>query len=196
MDKILGCVVLAAGKARRFGANKLLAALGGRPVLARTLDALPRECFARIVVVTSDPAVSALCRERDFEVAEYPGGGQSESIRMGLARMDGTNGCMFVNGDQPLLRPSSLRRMAAAFAEAPDRVIRLSFAGTAASPVIFPSAAYPGLMNLQGDTGGMAVVRGGGWEVRTVEAERAAELWDVDDAAALARAEEFLAQDH
>ena len=40
----LGCVVLAAGRASRFGGNKLLVALGGEPVLARTLGALPREC--------------------------------------------------------------------------------------------------------------------------------------------------------
>ena len=189
---ILGCAVLAAGKARRFGANKLLASLGGKAVLSRTLAALPRECFDRIVIVTSDPAVTALCRERGFEVREYPGGPHSESIREGLSRMDGTDGCMFVNGDQPLLHPDSLRRMAAAFNEAPGCVYRLSFGGSAASPVIFPSPTYPALRALEGESGGMSVIRGGTWEVRTVEAEHESELWDVDDEAALRRAEEFL----
>ena len=188
----LGCAVLAAGRARRFGANKLLADLGGEAVLARTLAAIPRECFDRIAVVTSDPAVAALCRERGFAAREYPGGPHSESIREALSAMEGTDGCMFVNGDQPLLCPDSLRRMAAAFAEAPERVYRLAFGNSAASPVIFPSSAYPALEALVGESGGMAVIRGGAWEVRTVEAERESELWDVDDEAALRRAEEFL----
>ena len=188
----LGCVVLAAGKSRRFGGNKLLADLGGEAVLSRTLSALPRECFDRIAVVTSDPAVTALCRERGFETREYPGGPHSDSIREGLAAMDGTDGCMFVNGDQPLLRPQSLRRMAAAFAAAPECVYRLAHAKAPASPVILPSPAYPALRSLAGESGGMAAIRGGDWEVRTVEAECESELWDVDDAAALRRAEEFL----
>ena len=188
----LGCVVLAAGRARRFGGNKLLAKLGGQAVLAHTLDALPVECFQRIAVVTSDAAVAELCRKKGFATREYPGGPQSASIREGLTAMTGTNGCMFINGDQPLLRSDSLRRMVSAFAEAPDCVIRLSYAGAAASPVILPSSAYPALMALEGESGGMAAIRGGNWEIRTVEAERESELWDVDDEAALRRCEKNL----
>ena len=188
----LGCAVLAAGKARRFGGNKLLAKLGGRPVLERTLEALPVECFQRIIVVTSDPTVSALCRRKGFDVREYPGGPQSASIREGLAELTGMDGCMFVNGDQPLIGPDSLRRMASAFAGARECVIRLAHEGIAASPVILPASAYPALMALEGETGGMAAIRGGNWEIRTVEAAREAELWDVDDEDALRRCEENL----
>ena len=43
----LGCVVLAAGRSSRFGANKLLAELGGAPVLSHTLAALPGRCAGR-----------------------------------------------------------------------------------------------------------------------------------------------------
>ena len=106
--------------------------------------------------------------------------------------MEGTDGCLFVNGDQPLLGPASLRRMAAAFAEGPDCVYRLAFGGAAASPVLFPASAYPALLALEGESGGMAAVRDGDWEVRAVEADAAAELWDVDDEAALRRCEEYL----
>mgnify|MGYP000776032481 CR=1 FL=1 len=34
----IGCVVLAAGNARRFGSNKLLADFGGAPLIAQALD--------------------------------------------------------------------------------------------------------------------------------------------------------------
>ena len=188
----LGCVVLAAGRARRFGGRKLLADLDGAPVLTRTLDALPRDCFCRVVAVTSDPEVTALCRAKGVPAREYPGGPLSDSIREGLAEMDGTAGCMFVNGDQPLLRTESLRRMAAAFAASPACVIRLAHGGIAASPAILPASAYPALRVLEGEAGGMAAVRGGGWEICAVEAESAAELWDVDDPAALDRAQKYL----
>ena len=188
----LGCAVLAAGRARRFGGNKLLAQLGGKAVLEHTLDALPVECFQRIAVITSNPEVTALCRAKGFPTREYPGGAQSASIREAVAEMMGTDGCMFVNGDQPLLRPESLRKMAAAFAETPERVIRLAYAGAAASPVILPSSAYPALMALKGESGGMSAIHGGNWEIRTVEASHESELWDVDDEDALRRCEENL----
>ena len=188
----LGCAVLAAGKSSRFGANKLLAELNGKPVLAHTLDALPGECFCKIVAVTSDAAVAALCREKGIPTREYAGGPLSDSIREALSAMDGTDGCMFVNGDQPLLCPESLRRLAEAFAENPARAYRLAYGGEAASPAIITAAAYPALRALAGEAGGMAALRGGDWEIRTVEAEDESELWDVDDEAALRRAEEWM----
>ena len=37
----LGCVLMAAGNARRFGQNKLSAALDGRSLILRALEAVP-----------------------------------------------------------------------------------------------------------------------------------------------------------
>ena len=44
----VGCVIMASGLARRFGSNKLLADVGGRPLLCRALE------------VTATPALAAL----------------------------------------------------------------------------------------------------------------------------------------
>ena len=38
-EKTLGCVLLAAGSARRYGENKLLAALDGRSLILRAMEA-------------------------------------------------------------------------------------------------------------------------------------------------------------
>lgn len=40
-EKTLGCVLLAAGSARRYGENKLLAALDGRSLVLRAMEAVP-----------------------------------------------------------------------------------------------------------------------------------------------------------
>ena len=48
----LGCLVMAAGNARRFGENKLTCALEGRTLIERTLEAVPREEFAAVCVVS------------------------------------------------------------------------------------------------------------------------------------------------
>lgn len=48
----VGCVVLAAGNAVRFGGDKLSAMLGERSLLERALDAVPAEEFCAVAVVT------------------------------------------------------------------------------------------------------------------------------------------------
>ena len=42
----IGCVVMAAGNASRFGANKLAAQVDGKTLLRRALEAVPPACFA------------------------------------------------------------------------------------------------------------------------------------------------------
>ena len=49
-------IVLAAGASRRFGSPKLLAALGGRPVLQHVLDAAADAGLGDVVVVLGDEA--------------------------------------------------------------------------------------------------------------------------------------------
>lgn len=56
----IGCVVMAAGNARRFGDNKLAAQLRGRSLILRALEAVPAEKFDKVVVVTQYPEVMHL----------------------------------------------------------------------------------------------------------------------------------------
>ena len=82
----VGCLLMAAGNAERFGENKLLcAAWDGRSLIEHALDAIPRECFARVLVVTQYPEITALAKERGFETLQnwHPERGQSETIRLG-----------------------------------------------------------------------------------------------------------------
>ena len=61
MDALkVGCVVMAAGNARRFGENKLAAQLKGRSLISRALDAVPAEQLHAVVVVSQYPEVMDL----------------------------------------------------------------------------------------------------------------------------------------
>ena len=51
----IGCIVMAAGNARRFGSNKLDARVEGKTLLRRALEAVPAACFDRVAVVTQYP---------------------------------------------------------------------------------------------------------------------------------------------
>ncbi|RHR10334.1 nucleotidyltransferase family protein [Pseudoflavonifractor sp. AF19-9AC] len=188
----LGCVVLAAGRGVRFGGNKLIYPLAGRPVLSRVLGSLPREQLSSLVVVASSPEVVQLCREADTPCLCYEGGPQSDSIRLGIGAMARTDGCMFVMGDQPLCSRRSMERLLETFRSQPEAVVRLSFQGRPCSPVLFPSRYYPNLASLTGEQGGIAAVRHLNPTFRFVEAEEEAELWDTDTPEELNHIEHYL----
>ena len=181
----LGCVVLASGKSTRFGSNKLLADLGGKPLLSRTLSAIPKELFSKITVVVSNREVEEVAASCGFDTAIHEGGPVSESIRRGLATVLDTDGCLFVNGDQPLISEKSIRKMAELFREDPARGLRLSYGSEQGSPVLFPSRWYGDLMTLTGEKGGMSAVKAKGEVFFSVQAENLAELLDADTPEAL-----------
>ncbi len=186
----IGCVILAAGKSVRFGANKLLAPLAGKLLLEHTLDAIPTPCFSQVVAVVSDPEVEALCRRHGVKTVAYEGGPQSQSIRLGLEAVQNAEGCLFVLGDQPLCSTGSIRRLVAAFQTQPQLVHRLAYQGQPSSPTLFPAHLFPALMELAGEHGGMAAV--GDTPVLYTEAAGPQELWDADTLEKLARIQQYL----
>ena len=60
----IGCVLLAAGNARRFGSNKLTAQLDGISLIRRAMDAVPGGLVT--VVVSQYPEILALAGEYGF----------------------------------------------------------------------------------------------------------------------------------
>ena len=88
----IACIVMASGEGKRFGARKggkLLAPLGGVPVLERVLRALPAEEFCKIVVVTRWPEVEALCRRMKISCVRHDRPLRSDTIREGMRAIIG-----------------------------------------------------------------------------------------------------------
>lgn len=190
----LGCIILAAGRSERFGRNKLLEPLAGKPLLGYVLEMLPGSRFEKIIAVVSSPETEALCRAHGIAAVLYGGGPQSESIRLGVSCMVEMDGCLFAMGDQPLCTEASVVRILDAFLSDPGHVYRLAYGDTEASPVLFPKDAFAGLSKLTGERGGMSVARSYWGGIQRVEAGEAAELWDADTPQALAMLEQYLSE--
>lgn len=207
-----GCVIMASGQGRRFGGNKLMARLAGRPLVEWVLDAT-EGIFARRVVVTQHADVAALCRQRGAQVVLHDLPGRDDTIRLGLAAVgDAVSGCVFCPADQPLLARESLLAMAEEGARHPGRVLRLGWNGTAGSPVLFPKRLFARLCRLPAGKGGGYLLKELSEEllreasgaagntsgslagpVRLVSAQKECELWDVDTPQDLAQIAAHLA---
>ena len=182
----LGCVVMAAGNARRYGDNKLAAQLRGRSLILRALEAVPTEAIDSAVVVTQYLEIMRLAGEFHFAAVynEHPDYGISHTIELGLTGLRDCDGVMFLVSDQPLLRRKSVAALARLWKSHPESIAALSHGGVRGNPCVFPARFYPELLELTEDRGGNAVIRRHEEDLVLLEVD-ARELTDVDTPEAL-----------
>jgi len=182
----LGCVVMAAGNAKRFGENKLAVQLEGRSFILRTLESVPEKEFSTVAVVTQYPEIANLAKEFHFTEIHnsHPEYGISHTIELGLTELQNCDGVMFLVSDQPLLRRESVEALAKLWKSQPDRIAALGHGGVRGNPCVFPSRLFPELLALTEDHGGNTVIRRHEDLLTLLEVD-AAELHDVDTAQAL-----------
>ena len=182
----IGCVVMAAGDARRFGDNKLAAVFDGKPLILRALEAVPAEAFSTVAVVTQYPEVEELARRFSFFPVRnpHPDWGISHTIRLGLEALGEVDAALFQVSDQPLLRRETVRAEVEFFRRHPESLVGLAHGGVRGNPCIFPAAYFPELLRLREDQGGSTVIRRHRESLLLFETE-ARELADADTPQAL-----------
>ena len=187
----IGCVVMAAGDARRFGENKLAALFDGKTLIRRALEAVPSEEFSAVAVVTQYPEVEDLAAEFGFIPVRnpHPDWGISHTIRLGLEALGDCEAALFQVSDQPMLCRETVAAEMAFFREHPDKLVGLSHGGVRGNPCIFPAAYFPELLALTEDHGGSSVIRRHEEDLLLFECP-ARELEDADTRQALRAMEE------
>ena len=133
----IGCVVMAAGNARRFGENKLAVQVQGKALFHRALEAVPAEQFDRTVVVSQYPEVLELAHRMGFVPVpnRHPDWGISHTISLGLGKLPEMDAALFQVADQPLLRRETVEAMTALFCrEQPSRSVWKQFLSGTAHP--------------------------------------------------------------
>lgn len=162
MEKLrIGCVVMAAGSATRFGRNKLAAEVDGKTLLRRALEAVPSSRFSRVAVVTQYPEAAALAREFAFTPVEntHPDWGISHTISLGLDALGDCDAALFLVSDQPLLEQASVAGLVDFYCLHPSHIAALGHGGVRGNPCLFPARFFPELRALREDHGGSAVIR-------------------------------------
>lgn len=206
----VGCVIMASGLSRRFGTNKLLADFCGQPMLCRAFDATATPGIAARIVVTRSEEVQALCRAQGVPVLLHSLPGRNDTVRLGLSalleQLPELSGCMFLPGDQPLLRRETVEAMTALFCreqpspaewqkETEREIFRLGFrvrndpSPLTGSPVLFEKGLFQELLTLPQGMGGSVLLRKYPAHVHTVYIADRNELADADTPEALAQLE-------
>jgi molybdenum cofactor cytidylyltransferase len=157
---IVRAVVLAAGAGRRFGGDKQLAELDGRPLLQHVLDALAAAGAGDPVVVLGANAEAIRPRIRwgaaEVVVNPSPARGLASSIRIGWETVfrGSSDAVLLALGDQPRLRPDIIRMLIDATLDSARPIVAPAYAaGGGRNPARIERSAEAFLAELAGDRG-------------------------------------------
>ena len=198
-SKSVAAVVLAAGQSRRMGGpNKLLATIGGVPLVRRAVEAVKGSRASSVVVVTGHEAevVCAALAGMDATVVHNPdyADGLSTSLKAGIGAVPpGADAAIVCLADMPGVTGEVIDRLIAAYRpEEGARIVVPTSDGKRGNPVLWSRAFFGALQEIQGDVGARHLIGENPDAVVEVEIGPAAAL-DLDTPEAMAAAGGVLA---
>ncbi len=188
----VAAIILAAGRSTRMGANKLLADVGGAPMVRVVAQAVLASAARPVLVVTGHQAdeVRAALAGLEVKCVANPdfAQGLATSLKAGLRAVPSdADGVLVVLGDMPRVTSEHLDRLSAAFAASGgSAVIVPTHEGRRGNPVLWPRALFAGMLALDGDAGARRLLASHADRVREVDLATDAIFLDVDTPEALA----------
>lgn len=159
MPKPVAIAILAAGLSRRFGGDKLMADLNGKPVglhIAHNICLLPSA--PRYAICRDDmPDLIGGYRQAGFDIVinNAPDEGLSSSLKLAIRAAMGSDATalLICLADMPFISAGHLGRIIAEFRKYGDAVASSAFSRRQ-PPALFPRNMWPTMLELTGDIGG------------------------------------------
>ncbi|MBK6279645.1 MAG: nucleotidyltransferase family protein [Gammaproteobacteria bacterium] len=157
---VVGGLLLAGGRGRRFGSDKRAALLpDGTTMLARSLGLLRACCDECVLVIgEEDHAAQFTARFPGVRILRSPRsrGGMGFTLADAIAQLMAWDACLVSLADKPFIRPGSMRRVRELLG-AHDLVVP-THGGAWGHPVGFAHRHFHALTRLEGDMGARALI--------------------------------------
>ena len=163
----LSMIYMASGFGRRFGSNKLLASLGGRPLYMYGLTALAEAAVLLQAEGTECQLITVSQYAEILEAARllpltgltvenpYSEEGIAASIRLGTAAAwEDASAFLYFVADQPYTEAAVIAVFASSFLKSGKTIGCTASNGRRGSPTAFSACYRQNLMGLKGDKGG------------------------------------------
>lgn len=191
-DRNIAAIILAAGRSTRMGgSNKLLAELGGKPIVRIVTEQALASKAQGVIVVTGHQAdeVRKALRGLDVTFAHNPDfvEGLAASVKTGVAAVPASaDGAVICLGDMPLIDLHLIDRLVESYA--PDRGSLIAVPvsdGRRGNPVLWSRRFFGELMALDGDIGARHLINKHGEVVVEVPVKGHGVFLDIDTPQAL-----------
>ena len=176
-------IILASGFSKRMGDEKLLLEVDGMPMVERVIKAAQLSFIDEIILVYRQDSIKEIGNQYGAKALlnSHAEKGQSEAVKLGVAQAHpGSDGYMFLVGDQPFLSYTTVNKLIEVFNRDRDYIIMPEYNGARGNPVIFPASLKSDLLSLQGDCGGRVIIEDKKNMVKLVPIESDIEGADID----------------
>ena len=179
-------IVLAAGRAERFGRTKQLERIDDEPLVRRALRIAREACGDRVVLVVGHDSAAVIAAAGDecrfVVVNENYLDGIGDSIACALRAVGhAADAALVVLADQALVSSNHLSSLIAAWSGKDDDIVATAFAGVQGPPILFGKGAFADLQGLSGDKGAKSILVDDQYEVTTVWSDDASVDIDTSD---------------
>ena len=178
----VGIIVLAAGRGRRFGADKRQARLaGGATLLDGTLSRIPPSLPRRLLVLRpGDEALATRYREQGWRIciAADAEQGMGHSLAAAIREVDDWRGALVALGDMPWVRAQTYELLRREVEE--ESIVLPLYQGRRGNPAGFGRRYFGEIAALQGDQGARGLLQAHADRVRPIETGDPGILRDVD----------------
>ena len=123
--KELSAVILASGRGRRFGENKLLYPINGIAMVEQLFITIPTDLFKEVIVVSIYDEILTMSEKHGYLPVhnDDTSGDIAKTIIFGINAIDRySDGCMFFTSDQPWLTSSTIERLIGQFYNEPEKI--------------------------------------------------------------------------
>jgi molybdenum cofactor cytidylyltransferase len=176
-------ILLAAGRARRFGADKLLCPLpDGTPIGLASAQSMRAAVDRMVIVVNVEHSALAQLLAREgttIVVCKDADEGMGASLACGVRAAGEVDGWVVGLADMPFIRPETIQRVVAALRDGAPIVLP-SYGGQRGHPVGFAQEFYLALQALGGDVGARPLLMQHEKRLMTIPVDDPGVLRDVD----------------
>jgi molybdenum cofactor cytidylyltransferase len=154
----IGIIVLAAGRARRFGKDKRKASMNnGHTLLDNSLANIPSSFTRRILVLREDDSDIA-ANHPGWQIchADNPDSGMANSLASGIRLTSEWSGALITLADMPFIQSTTYEAIQAALSE--HEIVIPCCNGKRGNPVGFRQSYFQEIAGLTGDRGARSLL--------------------------------------
>lgn len=182
---MIRAIVLAAGRSRRMGAQKVLLPFGGKTVIAHIVDELLRSVIDEVYVVVGHEGerVATALSGRPVSVVANPdyGRGMLSSVRCGLRALpQPCEAILLALGDQPAVTCELVDTMVRSFTATDKGILAPLYQGQRGHPLLFSEHYRDEILTCHDEVGLRGLLRAHPNDVFELSVSTSAVLSDMD----------------
>lgn len=167
MKKGIAGIVLAAGASSRMGQPKMLLPYKQKTIIHHVIETALRSNVDHVIVVIN-PQVDGLVQEaslldeRNIIPNDQFQAGMSTSVKKGIHSLpEQTEAAVILLGDQPEISEQAINKVIDTYyAKNKPSIVRAAFWNNEKGhPILFKHTMFPSLLQVEGDSGGKAVIQ-------------------------------------